>query len=130
MVGGGEDAFIGAMRRLVAPIDDHYEFVAGALSSTPERARRSGEALGLPPERNYGDYLEMAKAEAARPDGIEAAAIVTPNAMHAGRAIAFLEAGVHVICDKPPSSPPSRTASRAWPSSRRPSSRRRREESG
>src|SRR5271155_810637 len=101
MIGGGEGAFIGAVHRLAARMDDHYEFVAGALSSTPERSRRSGEALGLPPGRIYDDYPAMAKAEAARPDGIEAVAIVTPNHMHAGPVIAFLKAGVHVICDKP-----------------------------
>ena len=101
MVGGGEGAFIGAVHRLAARMDDHYEFVAGALSSTPEKARRSGEALGLAPDRVYDDYETMAKAEAARPDGIEAVAIVTPNHMHAGPIIAFLEAGVHVISDKP-----------------------------
>jgi predicted dehydrogenase len=101
MVGGGEGAFIGAVHRLASRMDDHYEFVAGALSSTPERSRRSGEALGLPPERIYDDYQAMAKAEAARPDGIEVVAIVTPNAMHAGPIYAFLKAGIHVICEKP-----------------------------
>src|ERR1700744_3018677 len=101
MVGGGEGAFIGAVHRLAARMDDHYEFVAGALSATPEKARRSGEALGLAPDRIYPDYESMAKAEAARPDGIEAVAIVTPNHVHAGPTYAFLKAGVHVICDKP-----------------------------
>jgi predicted dehydrogenase len=101
MVGGGEGAFIGAVHRLAARMDGHYELVAGALSATPEKARRSGEALGLAPERVYPDYEAMAKAEAARPDGIEAVAIVTPNHVHAGPAYAFLKAGIHVICDKP-----------------------------
>ena len=101
MVGGGEGAFIGAVHRLAARMDDHYELVAGALSATPEKARRSGEALGLAPDRVYPDYEAMAKAEAARPDGIEAVAIVTPNHVHAGPTYAFLKAGIHVICDKP-----------------------------
>ena len=101
MVGGGEGAFIGAVHRIASRIDDQYELVAGALSSTPEKARRSGEALGLAADRIYDDYESMAKAEAKRPDGIEAVSIVTPNHMHAGPAIAFLKAGVHVICDKP-----------------------------
>ncbi len=101
MVGGGEGAFIGAVHRIASRIDDHYELIAGALSSTPEKARRSGEALGLAPDRTYDDYETMAKAEAKRPDGIEAVAIVTPNHMHAGPTYAFLKAGVHVICDKP-----------------------------
>ncbi len=99
MVGGGEGAFIGAVHRIAARLDGAYELVAGALSGTPEKARRSGEALGL--ARVYDDYESMAKAEARRPDGIEAVAIVTPNHMHAGPAIAFLKAGIHVICDKP-----------------------------
>ena len=101
MVGGGEGAFIGAVHRIASRIDDNYELVAGALSSTPEKARRSGEALGLAAERIYDDYESMAKAEAKRPDGIEAVAIVTPNHMHAGPTYAFLKAGIHVICDKP-----------------------------
>jgi predicted dehydrogenase len=101
MVGGGEGAFIGAVHRIAARIDNHYELVAGALSSTPDKARRSGAAIGLAPERSYESYEAMAKGEAGRPDGIEAVAIVTPNHVHAGPTYAFLDAGVHVICDKP-----------------------------
>ena len=101
MVGGGEGAFIGAVHRIAARIDDQYELVAGALSSTPEKARRSGQALGLAPDRVYDSFEAMAKVEAARPDGIEAAAIVTPNHVHAPAAYALLKAGIHVICDKP-----------------------------
>ena len=101
MVGGGEGAFIGAVHRIASRIDDNYELVAGALSSTPDKARRSGEALRLAADRIYDDYESMAKAEAKRPDGIEAVAIVTPNHMHAGPTYAFLKAGIHVICDKP-----------------------------
>ena len=101
MVGGGEGAFIGAVHRIASRIDDQYELVAGALSSTPEKARRSGEALGLAADRVYDDYESMAKAEAKRPDGIEAVAIVTPNDVHAAPTYAFLKAGIHVICDKP-----------------------------
>jgi predicted dehydrogenase len=101
MVGGGEGAFIGAVHRLAARMDDHYELVAGALASTPEKAQRSGAALALPADRIYDDYEAMAKAEANRADGVEAVAIVTPNHMHAGPTYAFLKAGIHVICDKP-----------------------------
>ncbi len=101
MVGGGEGAFIGAVHRLAARMDDHYDLVAGALSSTPEKAQRSGAALGLAADRIYDDFEAMAKTEAKRSDGIEAVAIVTPNHMHAGPAYAFLKAGIHVICDKP-----------------------------
>ncbi len=99
MVGGGEGAFIGAVHRIAARLDDHYELIAGALSSTPEKALRSAAALGL--ARGYADYQTMAREEAARDDGIEAVAIVTPNDQHAPAAQAFLEAGIHVICDKP-----------------------------
>ena len=101
MVGGGEGAFIGAVHRIAARIDDQYELVAGALSSTPEKARRSGQALGLAPDRVYADFEAMAKAESARPDGVEAVSIVTPNHVHAPAAYALLAAGIHVICDKP-----------------------------
>ena len=101
MVGGGTGAFIGYVHRIAARLDGDYELVAGALSSTPERSQESGKAVGLAPDRIYDDYEQMAKAEAARPDGIEAVAIVTPNHMHYGPAKAFLEAGIHVICDKP-----------------------------
>lgn len=101
MVGGGEGAFIGAVHRSAARLDDRYELVAGALSSSPEAARRSGLAAGLAPARIYDDYAVMAQMESARPDGIEAVSIVTPNHLHAPMARAFLEAGIHVICDKP-----------------------------
>ena len=101
MVGGGEGAFIGAVHRIAARIDDQYELVAGALSSTPEKARRSGQALALAPDRVYDSYEALAKGAAARPDGVEAVSIVTPNHVHAPAAIALLKAGIHVICDKP-----------------------------
>ncbi|MCS0627904.1 Gfo/Idh/MocA family oxidoreductase [Telluria mixta] len=101
MVGGGDGAFIGAVHRIAARLDDCYEFVAGALSSDAQRAIASGAALRLEPDRCYTDYREMARAEAAREDGIDVVAIVTPNYLHAPVATAFLEAGIHVICDKP-----------------------------
>jgi predicted dehydrogenase len=100
MVGGGEGAFIGAVHRIAARIDDHYQFVAGALSPTPERSLRSGLALGLDRKRIYCDYTEMARRERNLPDGIEAVCIVTPNHLHAAVATAFIKAGIHVICDK------------------------------
>jgi predicted dehydrogenase len=101
MVGGGQGAFIGAVHRIAARLDDQFELVAGALSSDAARARASAAELGIAPDRSYGSFEEMAKAEAARPDGIEAVSIVTPNNVHAPAAKAFLEAGIHVICDKP-----------------------------
>ena len=101
MVGGGKDAFIGAVHRIASRIDGCYELVAGALSSTAEKARESGRALGLKEDRIYADFEEMAKREARLKDGIEAVAIVTPNHVHYAAAKAFLKRGIHVICDKP-----------------------------
>jgi predicted dehydrogenase len=101
MVGGGEGAFIGGVHRFASRLDDQYELVAGALASTADKAQRSGRALGLAEDRIYSDFEQMARVESARPDGIEAVAIVTPNHMHAPAAAAFLRAGIHVICDKP-----------------------------
>lgn len=101
MVGGGQDAFIGYVHRIASRIDGEYDLVAGALSSRPEVAKSSAEKLGIAADRSYADYAEMAQAEAAREDGIDAVAIVTPNHVHFGPAKAFLEAGINVICDKP-----------------------------
>ena len=101
MVGGGREAFIGAVHRMAMRLDDLIVLTAGALSSEPENARLSGADLGLAPDRVYSHYLEMAAKEAARPDGIEAVVIVTPNHLHHPVAKAFLEAGIDVICDKP-----------------------------
>jgi predicted dehydrogenase len=101
MVGGGQGAFIGAVHRMASRLDDEYELVAGALSADSKKAIASGKELGLAADRIYADFKAMAKAEAARPDGIEVVAIVTPNHMHVPVAKAFIEAGIHVICDKP-----------------------------
>lgn len=101
MVGGGRDAFIGGVHRIASRIDDHYELVAGALSSTPEKSKASAADLGIDPARAYYDYRKMAIREARLKDGIEAVAIVTPNHMHAPVAKEFLRRGIHVICDKP-----------------------------
>ncbi|MFV0296300.1 MAG: Gfo/Idh/MocA family protein, partial [Hyphomicrobiaceae bacterium] len=99
MVGGGDGAFIGAIHRIAARMDGEFRLVAGALSSKPDKARASAEALGL--DRSYTDYREMAREEVARPDGIRAVSVVTPNHLHAPVSIAFLDAGINVICDKP-----------------------------
>ena len=101
MVGGGQGALIGSVHRLAARMDGHFRLVAGALSSTPERARASGAEIGLDPTRTYDDWTRMAGREARLKDGVEAVAIVTPNHMHAAPAIEFLKRGIHVICDKP-----------------------------
>ncbi|MDR3493154.1 MAG: Gfo/Idh/MocA family oxidoreductase [Ancalomicrobiaceae bacterium] len=101
MVGGGRGAFIGAVHRIAARLDDRYELVAGALSSDPERALASADDLLIAPDRAYADFADMARMEAARPDCIDVVAIVTPNHLHFPAARAFLAAGIHVICDKP-----------------------------
>ena len=101
MVGGGTGAFIGAVHRTAARLDNNYRLVAGALSSTPAKALASAEALGLP--RGYGSWEEMLERELAFPESerIEAVSVVTPNHLHYPVARAFAEAGFHVICDKP-----------------------------
>lgn len=101
MVGGGRDAFIGGVHRIASRIDDKFELVAGAFSSTAEKSHASGADLGLDPSRVYDDFTAMAKREARLKDGIEAVAIVTPNHMHYPVAREFLKRGIHVICDKP-----------------------------
>jgi predicted dehydrogenase len=101
MVGGGPGAFIGAVHRIAARLDDRYELVAAVLSSNPARSRSAAQDLHISPDRAYGSYTEMAATEAKRPDRIDAVAIVTPNHLHYTMSKAFLEAGIHVICDKP-----------------------------
>ena len=99
MVGGGRDAFIGAVHRIASRIDDQYELVAGCFSSSPEKSLASAADLGV--ARAYSSYGEMASRESRRKDGIEVVAIVTPNHMHAPVALEFIKRGIHVICDKP-----------------------------
>ena len=101
MVGGGRDAFIGGVHRIASRIDGHWELVAGAFSSTPEKSQASGADLGLAPKRVYDDFSAMAKREARMKGGIDAVAIVTPNHMHYPVAREFLKRSIHVICDKP-----------------------------
>ena len=101
MVGGGRGAFIGAVHRMASRLDGRYQLVAGALSSDPRRARASGRDLGIARDRCYASYQEMAQKESRREDGIDAVAIVTPNNVHFKPAKIFLEAGIHVILDKP-----------------------------
>src|ERR1700751_313410 len=99
MVGGGPGSFIGAVHRMAARLDDRFELIASALSSNPDLAMTGAKDLHI--ARPYRTYEEMAAAESKRPDGIEAVSIVTPNHLHHAPAKAFLEAGIHVICDKP-----------------------------
>ena len=101
MVGGGIGGFIGGAHRMAARLDGRYTLIAGALSSDPERARQSAAREHIAPERSYSDYREMARRESEREDGIEAVSIVTPNNTHYDIAAAFLDRGIHVICDKP-----------------------------
>ena len=99
MVGGGPGAFIGAVHRIAARMDDRYELVAAALSSDPEKSLSGARELHIP--RAYRSFQEMAEEESKRPDGIQAVSIVTPNHLHHAPAKVFLEAGIDVICDKP-----------------------------
>jgi len=99
IVGGGRGAFIGAVHRIAAQIDGEAELVAGALSSDPVNARSSAQAWYL--ARSYDSYAQMAREEAARADGIDFVIVATPNSLHFAVAKAFLESGIHVVCDKP-----------------------------
>ena len=101
MVGGGRGAFIGAVHRMAANLDGKIELVAGAFSSDPEKSKLSGEDFFLDPDRVYGSYQEMAEKEAAREDKVDFVSIVVQNHLHFDVAKTFLEAGFHVICDKP-----------------------------
>ena len=101
MIGGGTGSFIGAVHRKALNLDGRAELVAGAFSSTPERSRRSGEELGVAAERVYGSFEELAAKESARPDPADFVVIVTPNDTHYPATKACLEAGLHVVCDKP-----------------------------
>lgn len=101
MVGGGRDAFIGGVHRIAARMDDHYELIAGAFSSTEEKSLASAADLGVASDRAYSDFKTMATAEAAMENGIEAVSVVTPNHLHHDIAAEFLAHGIHVICDKP-----------------------------
>jgi predicted dehydrogenase len=103
MVGGGQNAFIGAVHRVAANLDGQLELVAGAFSSDAKNSAATGEQLFLEPERVYASYEEMAKREAALPpeQRIDFVSIVTPNFLHAPVATTFLKAGFHVVCDKP-----------------------------
>lgn len=101
MVGGSMKAFIGDVHRKAINFDPRVQLVAGCFSTREALNRETGEVYGLDPERVYANYQEMAKAEAARADGIDFVSIVTPNATHYPVAKAFLEAGINVVCEKP-----------------------------
>lgn len=100
-VGGGRGGLVGAWHAAGARLSNHWDVVAGALSSDPANAAASAADWVIAPDRSYADFHAMARAEAARPDGIEAVVICTPNHSHHAMALAFLRAGIDVICDKP-----------------------------
>ncbi len=101
VVGGGPGSWIGQMHRSAAQLDGWFRVTAGVLSSDAARSRAAGAAIGIDPARAYGDVAQMLQAEALRPDGIDAVAIMTPNDTHHAYAAAALDAGLDVICDKP-----------------------------
>lgn len=101
MVGGGPGAFIGPVHAMAARLDGNIQLVAGAFSRDPDRSQAAGSAYGLSADRVYNDWRDLIAAEAIRPGGAEFVAIVTPNYLHQSIAIAAMEAGLHVICDKP-----------------------------
>ena len=101
MVGGGKDAFIGGVHRIALRLDGYYELVSGSFSSNFDNSKETGKNLGLAEDRIYETYQEMAEKEAARSDGIDVVAIVTPNHLHIPIAKIFAEKGINIICDKP-----------------------------
>ncbi|MDR6386068.1 Gfo/Idh/MocA family protein [Paraburkholderia caribensis] len=101
LIGGGPGSIIGETHRIAARLDGQYDIVAAALSSNPERARQAARDLGIGAERAYPSWQQMLEAEAARPDRIDAVAVMTPNDSHHPICMLALERGFHVICDKP-----------------------------
>ncbi|OED43492.1 oxidoreductase [Chromatiales bacterium (ex Bugula neritina AB1)] len=101
MIGGGDGSQIGPAHRLGSGLDGLFEFTAGALDHRPDEGRRFGQQLGLDSDRAYGDWQEMLAAENAREDRIDLVTVATPNATHFAITKAFLEAGFHVLCEKP-----------------------------
>ncbi|WP_122570599.1 Gfo/Idh/MocA family protein [Pseudomonas viridiflava] len=101
MVGGGANSQIGYIHRSAALRDQNFALIAGAFDIDPERGRAFGEQLGVDPERCYPDYLQLIEQEGRRPDGIEAISVATPNGTHFSITKAALEAGLHVVCEKP-----------------------------
>lgn len=101
MVGGGKGSQIGYIHRSAAMRDDNFRLVAGAFDIDPERGQAFAAELGIAPDRCYPDYRTMFEAESAREDGIEAVSVATPNGLHYAVCKAALEAGLHVVCEKP-----------------------------
>jgi predicted dehydrogenase len=101
MIGGGTGAFMGEVHRIAARMDNRFELVAGVFNADPARGSASAAAIGIDPDRAYASYEAMFAAEMRRDDGAEVIAIVTPNHLHFPAAMAALDAGFHVICEKP-----------------------------
>ena len=101
VIGGGPGSFIGAMHRQAARLDDRYELVTGIFSSDPIRSKKAGLEIGIAPDRLYSNVQEMLQEESARKDGADVIAIMTPNDTHFEYAVASLDLGFDVICDKP-----------------------------
>src|SRR5438132_2088002 len=101
LIGGGPASWIGRMHQTAAELDGYWRVVAGGSSSDPPRSREAGTELGFDPARSYGEVRELLDKEKARKDGIDAVAIMTPNDTHYAFAVAALDAGLDVVCDKP-----------------------------
>ncbi|MBY4891288.1 Gfo/Idh/MocA family oxidoreductase [Rhodobacteraceae bacterium N5(2021)] len=101
MIGGGEGSQIGPAHRLGAQADGNFELVAGALDHDAEKGRKYAESLGISPDRAYGNWRDMLAAESAREDRVDLVTVATPNATHFEITKAFLDAGFHVLCEKP-----------------------------
>ena len=101
LIGGGPASWIGRMHQTAAELDGYWRVVAGVFSSDPARSRDAGAQLGFDPARSYGELRELLDKEKARKDGIDAVAIMTPNDTHYPYAVAALDAGLDVVCDKP-----------------------------
>ncbi|MFT6931512.1 MAG: putative dehydrogenase [Paracoccaceae bacterium] len=101
MIGGGEGSQIGPAHRLGSGLDADFSFVAGALDHRPEAGRDYGQRLGLAADRAYGDWAEMLEGERNRSDRVDLVTVATPNSTHFEITKAYLEAGFHVLCEKP-----------------------------
>ncbi|MEL7303161.1 MAG: Gfo/Idh/MocA family oxidoreductase, partial [Pseudomonadota bacterium] len=101
MIGGGRGSQIGPAHRIGAGIDGHFRLAAGALDHRPDEGRAFAAELGVAPERAYGDWREMLEGERSRDDRIQLVTVATPNDTHHEITKAFLEAGIHVLCEKP-----------------------------
>ena len=101
LIGGGEGSQIGPAHRISAGLDAEFSFVAGALDHRPEAGRAYGQKLGLASDRSYGDWREMLEGERNRPDRVDLVTVATPNSTHFEITKGFLQAGFHVLCEKP-----------------------------